>query len=271
MRHALSGFGFLTGASYPFRALNFLFRYRRLWGYLIIPIFLNLIISIFLYLGLLFWTWQNLETLRINLDNWLDNLILNLPTWLGFIDELAIILYFVLRLLLAIALLILAGFFLTQIGVLLGSPWYGQLSEELEKIRTGRVEVVEVGIIRDLWRAILFELKKLCLMIAVGFPLFFLNFFVGIGTLIFNLVGLILTTTIVCLDFLDAPLERRRWKFRRKLGIVWKSFPASAGFGLVCLGLITIPLVNLVTIPLCVTAGTLFFCDRILPKLPPKS
>jgi CysZ protein len=39
--------------------------------------------------------------------------------------------------------------------------------------------------------------------------------------------------------------------------------PASIGFSLVCLALIGIPFLNLLAIPLCVTAGTLFFCDRI--------
>jgi len=31
------------------------------------------------------------------------------------------------------------------------------------------------------------------------------------------------------------------------------------------LGLVSIPLLNLLAIPLCMTAGTLFFCDRIWP------
>ncbi len=165
-----------------------------------------------------------------------------------------------------IVLFIVTGFLLTQVGVVLGAPWYGQLSEQLEKVRTGQLQIVEVGIIRDICRAILFELKKLTLIIGVGIPLLLLNFLPGIGTAISTVGGVILTGTIVCLDFLDGPLERRRLNFRDKLGIIWGSLPASAGFSLVCLGLISIPLLNLVTIPLCVASGTLFFCDRILPK-----
>ena len=45
--------------------------------------------------------------------------------------------------------------------------------------------------------------------------------------------------------------------------MIRRSLPASAGFGLACLGLVSIPFVNLLSIPLCVAAGTLFFCDRI--------
>jgi CysZ protein len=38
--------------------------------------------------------------------------------------------------------------------------------------------------------------------------------------------------------------------------------PATAGFGLVCLGLVSIPFFNLFAVPLCITAGTLFYCDQ---------
>ena len=73
--------------------------------------------------------------------------------------------------------------------------------------------------------------------------------------------SLLLTTTIVCLDFFDAVLERRRLKFRKKLQLVITGFPTTLGFGLVCLTLISIPLLNLIAIPICVSAGTLFICQ----------
>ena len=168
---------------------------------------------------------------------------------------------------LTIILLIATGFILTQFGVLLGAPWYGQLSEQLEKIRTGKVEIIEVSIVRDIGRAILYELKKLVLIAMVGIPLIIINFFPGIGTIVSTIGSFTLTATIVCLDFLDSSLERRRLKFRNKLAIVFRSLPASGSFALVCVVLISIPLINLVTIPLCVASGTLFVCDRVLPKL----
>ncbi|MFM2311246.1 MAG: hypothetical protein RLZZ04_522, partial [Cyanobacteriota bacterium] len=153
-------------------------------------------------------------------------------------------------------MLIATGFLLTQFGVLLGAPWYGQLSEQLEKHRTGKVELIELNIVSDLGRAVLYELKKLVLIALVGIPLLLVNFFPGIGTVISSIGSLILATTIVCLDFLDSCLERRRLQFRQKLKTVFKTLPASASFGLVCLGLISIPFVNLITIPLCVASGT---------------
>ncbi len=267
MKKVLGGFGTLAGATYPFKALLTFKRNPQLWQYVAIPIFLNLVVAIALYSGLVFFGWQLIDDAQNDVSLWLNQLIADLPQWLSILQYFVTGTIFLLRLILIILLLVSTGFILTQFGVLLGAPWYGQLSEQLEKIRTGKVEIIEINIISDLGRAILFELKKLVLIALVGIPLLLFNFLPGMGTLVSTIGSIALTTTIVCLDFLDSPLERRRLRFRKKLGIVFKSLPATATFGLVCLGLISIPLLNLFTIPLCVASGTLFVCDRILPKL----
>jgi CysZ protein len=267
MKRILGGFGTLAGAIYPLKALITFKRNRQLWKYVVIPICLNLVIAIALYSGLLFFGWQIVDNVQTDVTVWLNRLIENLPQWMSVLQYFVASIVFVLRLILIIVLLIATGFILTQFGVLVGAPWYGQLSEQLEKIRTGKVEIIELNIISDLGRAILFELKKLLLIVLISIPLILFNFLPGMGTLASTIGSIALTITIVCLDFLDSPLERRRLHFRKKLGIVFKSLPATASFGLVCLGLISIPLLNLFTIPLCVASGTLFVCDRVLPKL----
>lgn len=266
IKKILGGFGTLDGATYPFKALMTFINNPRLIKYIAIPIAVNLVVAIALYSGLLYFGWQIVDGIQGDLTTWLNQLIDNLPQWLGFLSYGVVGLLAIVRILLAIVLLIATGFVLTQFGVLLGAPWYGQLSEQLEKLKTGKVELIELNIVRDLGRAILYELKKLILIALVAIPLLAINFFPGVGTIISSIGSFTLAVTIVCLDFLDSCLERRRLKFRQKLGIVLKSLPASASFGLVCLGLISIPLVNLITIPLCVASGTLFICDRLLAK-----
>jgi CysZ protein len=268
MLQALGGFGLVAGATYPFRALAVFKRTPRLWGYVAIPILVNFFVGVALYGGLLFFGWESVEGLPVNLSHWLDALIAKLPAWLSFLEYLIVGLGFLLHLLLLVGLLLIIGFLLVQFGGLLGSPWYGQLSEQLEELRTGQLQTVEVGIVRDISRALLFELKKVVLAVGLGLLLLLLNFVPGIGTLVAASGGIAIAAMIVCIDFLDAPLERRRLRFREKLKMVFRSLPASASFSLVCLGLVSIPLLNLLTIPICVASGTLFFCDRIEPKLP---
>lgn len=260
--------GIVTGASYPLRTLSVFQKSPRLLRFLLVPIALNFIIGIALYIGLLFPAWNGLTDLIAVLSDRFDAFVANLPAWLSFLDYAILGLGWLLRVLLVLGLFLVTGFIFLQFGVILGAPWYGQLSEQIEKFRLGRVEVVEVHIFQDIWRAILFELKKIALWLAIALPLLLLNFIPGLGPPIASLGGILLTATIACLDFLDGPSERRRFSFRKKLSLVLKTLPASGSFSVVCWILSSIPLVNLVTIPICVASGTLFWCDRVLPKLP---
>ena len=247
-----SPFGLLAGATYPFRALALLLRNPGMWGYVLIPILLNLLVGIALYFGALVPGWQ-----------WIDSWVMRLPEWLVAIEWL-------LRIVLGGLLLLLLGIVLLQFGAILGSPWYGMLAERLEKQRLGATALPASGglasAFQDIGRALMFELKKLFFAIAVGACLFLLGWLPVAGTAVVSIGGLSLAATLVCLDCLDACLGRRRLGFRTKLGWVVRSFPASASFAVVCWFLVSIPLLNLVTIPICVAAGTLFFCDRIWPK-----
>jgi len=237
--------GLLAGAAYHLWALVMLKRAPRLWRYVLIPILVNIVVGATVYLGLL------LIGMRA-----IDGVVAGLPGWAAALG----------------GLLLATGFVLARFGVVLGSPWYAKLSEDLEQLRTGQAPPAEplsaAGIMRDLTRALLFELKKLLLVIAVGLLLLLLNLVPAVGTLLAAFGWIALGATIACLDFLESPLERRRLRFCARLGLIRRSLPASAGFGLVCLGLISIPFVNLLAIPLCVTAGTLFFCDQIWPDMP---
>jgi CysZ protein len=256
--------GVVVGLTYPFRAMKVLGQYPTLRPYVIAPVVLNVLLGITLYATSVWWGLRLIDHWMAHLVDWVQ------PTWL---DAGLQVLAPIIQALLMLALFVVTGLVLLQFGVILGSPFYGQLSEKLESLRVGQLPPAEPltlgSVLRDIRRAILFEFKKLLLLVGIGLPLVALNLLPGLGTTIATVGGLSLAVTILCLDMFDAALERRRLKFRQKLGIILGSFPASAGFGLVSLGLVSIPLMNLLAIPLCVTAGTLFFCDRILVVPPP--
>ncbi|HEU5097452.1 MAG TPA: EI24 domain-containing protein [Roseiflexaceae bacterium] len=239
----------IEGALYPFHAFGLLARTPRLWRFVLLPILVNILVGATLYAGLL------LAGLRA-----IDGFVAGLPGW-------AVALGALLRVLLIVALLIATGFVLVRFGVVLGSPWYTRLSVELEQLR-GNQPPPEQGsglaaAARDLSRALAFELRKLLLVLLIGGLLLMLNLIPVIGQVLATAGWIALGATIACLDFFDYPLERRLLRFREKLGVIRHSLPASAGFGLVCLGLVSIPFINLLSIPLCVAAGTLFLCDQI--------
>jgi CysZ protein len=239
---------FLAGLAYPFRAIGLIRRNPDLWGLILAPIGINLLVGIVLYATLLTAGLDRVEAIVVGLPDWAAGV-----AWL-------------LRILLAIGLFIVIGYLLVRFGVVLGSPFYGQLSERLEERLTGNAPpatpLTVAGVAYDIWRALLYELKKLLLALAIGLPLLLIGFIPVAGQVV-SLVGqILLGSLIACLDFFDAPLERRRVRFRAKLGSVGATLPASLGFGLICLGLVSIPLINLLALPICVTAGTLFMCER---------
>jgi CysZ protein len=240
---------FIAGIAYPFRALAMLFRAPRLWSYVLIPIAVNLLVGVTVYAGLL------LAGLRV-----VDAAVVGLPGWAAVFGAL-------LRVLLVIGLLLATGFVLVRFGVVLGAPWYARLSSQIELLRTGQLplepEAGAAAVARDLTRAVGFELKKLALVLLVGLGLLLLNLIPVAGQILATVGGVALGATIACLDFLDYPLERRLLSFRQKLGLIRRHLPATAGFGLVCLGLVSVPFFNLLAIPVCVAAGTLFFCERM--------
>ncbi|TAF54763.1 MAG: hypothetical protein EAZ60_15470 [Oscillatoriales cyanobacterium] len=248
--------GLLAGFTYPLRAFTLIWQTPKLWTYVLIPVVLNFLIGIGLYLSLLFPSLAGIDVLVADLSVRFNDLIASLPAWLSFLGGLTIGFGWLLRV-------------LVQFGVILGSPWYGKLSEQLELLRNGQLPAEApmnlASSFRDLQMAIAFELRKLQLLFSIGIPLLLLNFIPGPGSILSSLGGVALGATIVCLDFLNAPLERRKLPFQEKFEIIRATLPASGSFGLVCLGLVSIPLLNLLAIPLCMTAGTLFFCDRIWP------
>jgi len=239
---------FLAGLAYPFRAIGLIRGNRDLWGLILAPIGINLLVGIVLYATLL----------SAGLGS-IDTTIAGLPSWMAGLAGL-------LRLLLAISLFIVIGYLLVRFGVVLGAPFYGLLSERLEVRLTGNAPpatpLTMPGVAYDIWRALLYELKKLLLALAIGLPLLLIGLIPVVGQVL-SLVGqILLGSLITCLDFFDAPLERRRMRFRIKLGSVGATLPASLGFGLICFGLVSLPLINLLALPVCVIAGTLFMCER---------
>lgn len=244
---------FFRGTTYHLQALRVLGEHRRLWKYVAIPVVLNLVLGGLLYAGALYAGWQGI-----------DLLMTRLPEWAAAASV-------ILRALMVVALLFLTGLVLAKFGVILGSPWYGRLSEELEEMRLGR-QMPEaprgrLAMLGEVGSAIGYEVKKLGLTIAILLPLFVIGLVPLIGPVVSTVGGFALGVTIVCLDFLDPSLGRRQLSFRQKLATVFRHMPTTGGFGAVALVLVSIPLVNLVTVPLSVAAASLLYADRVHPVL----
>jgi CysZ protein len=67
------------------------------------------------------------------------------------------------------------------------------------------------------------------------------------------------TALFLSREMMDGPMSRRRYRFRRKLRIVRSQLPLMLGFGMACAGLLWVPLLNFVFMPVSIVGGTLLF------------
>jgi CysZ protein len=220
-------------------ALGLLRTHRRLWRYVVVPILVNLAVAAILY--------ATLATIGLRA----------IERAIGEGQAVTIML----QALVVIALFIVIGFLLARFGIVLGAPWYAKLSEEIELLRTG-VDPPSRPALADLARAAVHEARKLALIVATSLALLAVNFVPVAGQLVGTAGGFLLGATVACLDFFDGPLDRAGLSFAQKLRYIARTAPASLGFGLACAVLIAIPLVNLLCLPLCMVAGTIFVTDR---------
>lgn len=248
--------GPVEGSTVHLRALGLLRRHPELRRYVIVPIGVTMAAAVLLYGGLL-------AVALPAVDRWVGAE--------GLLGEL-------LRAVVVVLLLAAVGFVMVRVGVVLGSPWYGRLSERVEELATGTAPMSRPtrpaepltarGIAHDLGRALRFELAKLAVVLPIAGLLLLTNLIPVAGQVVSTVGGVVLATFVACLDFLDGPLERRRLSFRQKVRYVRTHLPGSAGFGLVCVPLLAVPVVNLLWIPLCVTAGTLFWSEAATREAP---
>lgn len=248
----------LNGFTYPLRAFATLRRNRSLWGYVLIPLLINIAVGFLLYQGLLVIGMGRLEAA-----------LAVLPPELALLQTILLLVFQAL-------VLVAVGLLLLRFGFVLGFPWYSQLSEQLEALRTGQqvaaTRITPLSVLRDIGHALSFEGKKLFFFFGIGALVLLLNLIPLGGQVLATVGGLSLSATLVCLDLFDPVLSRRYLRFRQKLAVIRGTMPASIGFALICLGLISFPLINLLALPLCVAAGTLFLVDyswqRRLPAPP---
>ncbi|PDW03793.1 EI24 domain-containing protein [Candidatus Viridilinea mediisalina] len=239
-----------AGLGYPWRALGLLRRTPRLWNFVLIPIGLNLVVGLVIYVGVYFTLWRMLQA-------WLADS----AAWAG-------VVLWLLGAVTAILLAVAVAFLIVRFGVVLGSPWYSQLSEELEALMMGKEPVDTPFSLRriayDLWRALLFEFKKLGLGLTLWIMSLLLLLLPLGGPFLHAAAGMLIGATISCLDFFDGPQERRYFSFRQKLATIRQTMPSSLSFGIIAFSLVSIPLVNLFALPLCVAAGNMLVIERTL-------
>lgn len=243
----------LTGLLYPWRALGYIAR-NKLWGLTLVSIGINVVLLAGL-IGLTLWLavpWlQGLDAWVLGLSDveWLQ-WALGALSWLLWVLAL---------------LLLVAGnaIVLVLIGQAVASPFLDMLSEKIEQIELGR-EPDDFTVARTL-RSVVFGITdliwSLAFLAAVNLPIFFIGLITAVGAPVATALSFVFSALVLAQEFVTLPLVRRMVTYRNRWSVVWQNRWLAFGFGVSTMGLLMIPGVNLILLPLAAAGGTLAYCD----------
>jgi CysZ protein len=114
---------------------------------------------------------------------------------------------------------------------------------------------------RDLREGLGQELRRLGYILLCFLGVFALGF-VPVVNLLAAPLGLLVTAWVLALEHAAHPLGLRRLRVRDQLGFLRQHRLAALGFGLSSMGLLLVPVVNLILLPAAVAGMTLFVHER---------
>ena len=163
---------------------------------------------------------------------------------------------------------LLAVFITPWLVILLGTPLCEPLASRVDIILGGEEEAVPflTGLIQSLRTAIL--------VTGFGIGGSVLFFLLGLLPLVSLIVGpfvlLVWTPLFLCFDLQDGPLSRRNIELKQKVRLLMEQPLDAIGQGLVAMGLLAVPILNLVGLPIAVISGVISVRDHELSgKLEP--
>jgi CysZ protein len=237
---------FSTGAGDLGRGFAFLNQHPRLWGWVMAPAVLTLLILIGAVMGVM---------------HLVDPLVAWLTDWLpGFLQGIAGALIW---LLVIVALGFGALFvFVTVVGIVAG-PFNEMLSESIEAIVTRQPspKFSLRAFLRGALVGLLHGLRRLLVALAGFLLLFALGFIPVIGTLAALAIGFWLAARAAAYDCYDAVLSRRELSYGQKQAYLARHRSRTFGLGVVVAALLLVPLVNLVVLGLGAAGATLADLD----------
>jgi CysZ protein len=228
---------FFFGFSAPFQALKLLLEHPKLFGLLIAPMVLTLLVLASLLYALLAGLWGFAHQVFAQY----------LGTYSGLAGGFITV----------IAGLLLVYFSIQTIGIfiaLLSSPFNDVLAQETEKALGKKSTPVDFA---TLVRVFFLDLRKTILAVALLGAFTLYEFVPVVGILGFAGVALVNAFT-----YITYPLSRRKLGIGATLIWMRDHFPRALGFGFAVMLLFSIPVLNLFALPIAVISGTIVYLSE---------
>lgn len=242
--------GFHGGVGALLHGTGFLLGRPRLWPWAVLPVVVTMILYVLVIWGAI----ALFSSLAGDLTG---------SDW-GFFSFLKTVIHVLLPVLGVLVVLVLAYFTFTMAGTAIASPFLDILSGKTEKLIRG--EKLEEGgsFWQDAVRSVGDALRLVVLQIGVLILSLPLNLIPVAGTVAWIGLGAWLSA----FDYLDFPLARHRIPWNQRWIFLRRHIGASLGFGLGVFGLLLIPLLNLLILPVATVAATLLYVDAASREAP---
>ena len=237
---------FSQGFFYPFRAAKFIRNHPVLLKYIIVPFLINFVVlSLAVFWGLSFFNSVVVHYIPQG-DAWY---------W--------VILSYFLWALAILMTMILVFFGFTVTGAIIASPFNDILSEKTEEILTGIINeepFVFKIFLKDALQTVMDESKKIFIFVILMLLLLPLNLIPG-GTLPYSILSVLLTVFFLVVEYTGYVFYRKHLTFHDQRRFIFSQKFLMLGFGTGIMGVLAVPFLQFLCIPLGVVGATQLWHD----------
>ncbi|OBT08623.1 sulfate transporter CysZ [Vibrio sp. UCD-FRSSP16_10] len=210
-------------------------------------VFMPLLINIILVGGALFYLFSHL-------NQWIEH-------WIGALPEFLSWLSYILWPLLALTILATFSYFFSTLANFIAAPFNGLLAEKVEQQLSpeGMIDQSVAELIKDVPRILAREWRKIVYLLPKAIGLFLLLLIPAFGQTVAPFVWFIFTSWMLAIQYCDYPFDNHKVDFNSMRFALKAKQGKAYGYGAMVTIFTSIPLLNLIIMPVAVCGATLMW------------
>ncbi len=192
-----------------------------------------------------------------HLDVWIQNWIGQLPDFLSWLT-------YILYVILVLTILATFSYFFSTLANFIAAPFNGLLAEKVEESLTGQ-KVNDDGmaaVIKDVPRVLAREWRKLLYVLPKAIGLFLLLLIPALGQTVEPFLWFIFTAWMLAIQYCDYPFDNHKVSFNEMRYKLKQKQGKAYGFGVLVSVFTTIPILNLIVMPVAVCGATAMWVNE---------
>ncbi|ELX7504194.1 sulfate transporter CysZ [Vibrio fluvialis] len=192
-----------------------------------------------------------------HLDSWINDWMGQIPDWLSWLS-------YILWPLLVITILATFSYFFSTLANFIAAPFNGLLAEKVEEKLTGK-KVNDDGVlavVKDVPRIMVREWRKLVYVLPKAIGLFILLLIPALGQTLGPILWFIFTAWMLAIQYCDYPFDNHKVTFNDMRNSLKQKQGKAYTFGMLVSVLTTIPVVNLLVMPVAVCGATAMWVNE---------